>query len=693
MSRERRCEKKNGSARNSNVVSVANDFFSQGFRRDSYRFQNLNANSHGTRRSRELAWSHWREPIFPWKHGLRELHTSRERHQHEGWCSLFIDNIPSAASTQDLWHMFNTVGVVVDVYISKKLRQNSSKRFGFVRFRREEEGFRAIKELHGRSLLGGTIKVSWARYKKGGSKTTPCRQLVEEGEKNKRISKPAFRDQKRYNEVVLGKKRLETRHEQEIQNRAKGIAVKVDKRASDTQTGIQNMESEGVRREGMQAQTQVILNLCENPTIRNILKLAAVVEFEPPMDCKMAASMLKSFDMPSLVCFSAISSLKMAVMFEDEAGLELAVEESSPLRTAFTNVCRWFDYEYMFERTVWLECVGLHPYCWSEENLMKIGEIWGKTIQVVNVFNGINSITSAKILVRTRNKRKIDKKVKIVAEYGSGEVWVKETKDCACLGLGSVVEHENVSDMEIDKGIEQEHGLSNKHDNGGRKDRLSVIPGLLTPMATRCDVGTKEGVNIHREEKDGLEWVSNSGEKEDPGLVNAAMEVSGIKHLLGLYEHESIILPSCHGIQGDVIVRTDVHDKLGYMEDQLQLVSKDNVWTENSFDPISSVEYAISLQMAEGNVVLSSPNLSNCSMIQPNSVPQKRPRGRPKRVVQSLPEPLLVPSTPSNSTLEAMETWDTAKRLGVKASNEGAVISALRKSKRLLVLEEMNPSG
>ncbi|CAO2814154.1 unnamed protein product [Amaranthus hypochondriacus] len=76
-----------------------------------------------------------------------------------------------------------------------------------------------------------------------------------------------------------------------------------------------------------------------------------------------------------------------------------------------------------------------------------------------------------------------------------------------------------------------------------------------------------------------------------------------------------------------------------------------------------------------------------------NNIPQKRPRGRPKRIVHSLPEPLFVPSTPSKSNLEALEIWNTAKLLGVKSSNEGAVISALRKSKRVLVLEEKIPTG
>lgn len=111
------------------------------------------------------------------------------------------------------------------------------------------------------------------------------------------------------------------------------------------------------------------------------------------------------------------------------------------------------------------------------------------------------------------------------------------------------------------------------------------------------------------------------------------------------------------------------------------------------FDPISSVEVANSLLAAENQVLGRDSNSSNSSMLASVSLTQKRPRGRPKRIVQSLPEPLFVPSTPSTSQLVAIETWNTAKVLGVKSSNEKAVISALRKSKRLLVLEENNPTG
>ncbi|CAO2838004.1 unnamed protein product [Amaranthus hypochondriacus] len=72
---------------------------------------------------------------------------------------------------------------------------------------------------------------------------------------------------------------------------------------------------------------------------------------------------------------------------------------------------------------------------------------------------------------------------------------------------------------------------------------------------------------------------------------------------------------------------------------------------------------------------------------------KKRPKGRPKKRACSIPEPLFVPSTPISSTNEAENTWSTAKQLEVSTNYEGAVISALRKSKRLQLLERNNATS
>lgn len=116
------------------------------------------------------------------------------------------------------------------------------------------------------------------------------------------------------------------------------------------------------------------------------------------------------------------------------------------------------------------------------------------------------------------------------------------------------------------------------------------------------------------------------------------------------------------------------------------------VTIENAcFDPMTSVECYRNMYTLDCSGLNDDPRPCVSSLLA-NDVPYKKPHGRPKKVACSLPDPLFVPSTLSRSSLEAHETWNTAKLLGVKSSNEEAVIAELRKSKRLMVLEENNPA-
>lgn len=70
------------------------------------------------------------------------------------------------------------------------------------------------------------------------------------------------------------------------------------------------------------------------------------------------------------------------------------------------------------------------------------------------------------------------------------------------------------------------------------------------------------------------------------------------------------------------------------------------------------------------------------------SIPIKRPRGRPRKLIQTQCELQPVDHCPPRSVLEAVATWKTAELLGISATDEGAVIEGLRKSKRLLLLDK-----
>ena len=71
----------------------------------------------------------------------------------------------------------------------------------------------------------------------------------------------------------------------------------------------------------------------------------------------------------------------------------------------------------------------------------------------------------------------------------------------------------------------------------------------------------------------------------------------------------------------------------------------------------------------------------------------KRPRGRPKNTKPSISCSSQSHPHIAGSLLKAQETWNTAKILGISSNDEGAAIVEIRKSKRLLLMEEMKQCG
>lgn len=76
---------------------------------------------------------------------------------------LYIGNLSSEVTEQDLTHNFSTVGNVVSAVIIKDRYSNQSKGFGFVEMETEEAARQAIERFNGGELQGKTITVSEAR--------------------------------------------------------------------------------------------------------------------------------------------------------------------------------------------------------------------------------------------------------------------------------------------------------------------------------------------------------------------------------------------------------------------------------------------------------------------------------------------------------------------------------------------------
>ncbi|CAO2830829.1 unnamed protein product [Amaranthus hypochondriacus] len=127
--------------------------------------------------------------------------------------SLFIDGFPRNVLWRDLKRIFSSIGNVVDLFVSKKLRKNRDGAFGFVRYGTMMEAERAISNLEGIMVGGKSMSVSFAQFHKGGVQAQKPILMPTRGEQARQpvsrpnhISTPSWRDSRRYADVVRGKK-------------------------------------------------------------------------------------------------------------------------------------------------------------------------------------------------------------------------------------------------------------------------------------------------------------------------------------------------------------------------------------------------------------------------------------------------------------------------------------------------------
>ena len=508
-------------------------------------------------------------PSLQWRPGLRESKHTIARHE-QSTVTLFVDNIPKGIDRGWVRRLFGRCGEVVDLFISAKTRRNNPDCFGFVRYKSVQDAQYAIEELNAHVVRGRKLRVSMAKYGKdggavdeGGSKGRSSEnnnkaefQKTEHGRPsnvnfaNNRT--PAFRDGRRYSDVVAGiRKQLEELKE-EVEQKVNIIPV---------------FKTIKVREDDETAKFLKMGIVGENSEVLNIPHIHSQIQ-----ECNVKVTGILY-----------LSPTKLLLVFDCEIDANNAVVCDSPLWNIFDNIRLWCEGDFFDDRVVWIECFGVHPLCCSKTNLKSIGELWGPVIHIENKVQGIENITGARLLIRTKAQNKIDSRVRLVYDHGSCDVWVKEvyggcTKTC---GYGN--------EKMVRSELQQVHNV-------------------------------EQGTGNHS-----LGYTKNS--KFDDPLVQE-MVVNPIER-----ECQSWVDP---------------------------IVSNENIYW-------SDVESAASgFSRQELNSPIMSPSRASKS---------SRPRGRPKK-------------NSERGLVEARKTWETAQMLGITVDDENAVLSGLRKSKRILILEE-----
>ncbi|CAO2827612.1 unnamed protein product [Amaranthus hypochondriacus] len=229
------------------------------------------------------------------------------------------------------------------------------------------------------------MSVAFAKYDRSGAPMKRQYQQTRHPQECRKIFRPVFRDFRKYSDVVSRKKKLE-----------------------EEKTGERVIPSFRT------------LNVEENMEGYAKIQHAIIAETAAPLNIPTIKGDIASMPFPVDGTFY-LSPTRLLISFKTESECARAVEESSPLWRIFDDVRVWSEGEYFTVRLVWVECFGIHPKCWSIENIQKIGAIWGPVIQVDGNVGTLPSLTSGIILLRTKAQNRID------ARCGSKSVATVET--------------------------------------------------------------------------------------------------------------------------------------------------------------------------------------------------------------------------------------------------------------------------
>ena len=498
-------------------------------------------------------------PNLHWRSGLRESKITTAYHRRKA-VSLFVDNIPKGLDRGWLRRLFERHGEVCDLFISTKKRKNRSELFGFVRYSLIDEAEQAIEGLHQHVVRGRKLWVSMAKYGKDGCPMTQTRNQDQQSHGG------MFQNvNSRYDgRSVMGIHRTNGAIDAGARNEN---ALRDDRRYVDVVAGVRRQMND-LRKELTQTMNIIpvtrSLNVKEDNHIKNVLQRAIIAENSEPLDLELIKSDKNVREVNFTELFY-LSPTKLLLVFDCQLDATNALAIGSKLWDVFDNIALWSEGELFDDRLVWIDCFGVHPLCCTNETLKTIGEVWGPVLQIERNIQGIETITGARILIRTKAQNKIDNRIRLVFDHGSCDVWVKES-------YGSCI-----------------NNCAEERKN--RRVSNDIQPYFDDPLVQEVKIRS-----LNRERPD---WV-------DPIVYN-----------------ENIY------------------------------------WSD-----VDSCDCGLSRQAQTTPTI--SPLRANKS---------SRPRGRPKK-------------SSDPGLIEASKTWEIAKTLGITVDDENAVLSGLRKSKRILILED-----
>ncbi|KAL4378615.1 hypothetical protein GQ457_02G032850 [Hibiscus cannabinus] len=396
--------------------------------------------------------------------------------------TVFVANLPRNLHWKGVWQVFDRHGVVVDVFIPKKLAKDGS-RFGFVCMRSKGDAERVIERFNGFWLYGSRVRVSMAQRER------------------------ASFWRKKHEDPLSQKQTTTTRYGKQpiLDNK------EFDGKDSSRRRVIGEVEEEKLE----------ILRFC---AVGYCCRQCSVLD------------LVKEFRAAGLEGFTVMrdSGSLVLLMFLNEDQRRLILDKDV-LQQWLENVMEWSPGLQLPNRRVWLSAWGIPIHAWSEATFKRIAALWGDLVSVDSETLASVSFERAHFLIETDWFAHIDEMIELClgehvfpVRVVAFEEVVEQQCDCCCK---KGVESDGISEAKVtadknDKSTEMlEIRDSSRVEESLRKAFVeeTVVPNSVSHGVDSVEMVERMWKGNKREDWRVLELPSvskNWSNEEEAGLVN-----------------------------------------------------------------------------------------------------------------------------------------------------------------------------
>ncbi|MED6138501.1 hypothetical protein PIB30_074801 [Stylosanthes scabra] len=245
---------------------------------------------------------------------------------------------------------------VIDVYLSRKIRKANPLQFAFIRYKSREEARRTIDHLDGWIVWGCRLRLSISKYR---------REEKTKAEENKKtVTREKYKDAA-INKVMDNDKEMERQRRSYMDILVNGPEEKGGRSGMGGEE-MQTLGNSKIYLEGNNEKKAMM----EKGLIGDTLNSYCFREMERKLKAEWQ----------TLETVKILGDMKILMIFNSKENMEEAMG-SEKMKSYFLDTRRWRPGEANRTRKFWLEITGLPIDGWSE-NMIKIGEVWGKVLKV-----------------------------------------------------------------------------------------------------------------------------------------------------------------------------------------------------------------------------------------------------------------------------------------------------------------------